>query len=178
MTSTTDTPQDGWKRRERPWLIPSNRKLRHLQSITLRNLNLDQHHARHRRQTIDDEALPTTTKSPAKLLALRESNQLSHSRSQDNLRPIHESALHSTPPKRNGPNGTTTPTTSPTKSRVNTPPRPSFAKMRRRSTLEWASATSMQRQKRLEDVSASRLANLFFSLHVSGIEGRYVCLPA
>lgn len=169
-------------RRERPWLIPSvclscpiyvymyartpaempcqNRKLRHLQAITLRNLALEQHASRPRRQTIDDDGLPTSLKSPAKMLALRESMPLGHSKSSDDLRPIHESAI----------------TTSPPSSKQRTPPRPSMAKLRRRSTLEWAASTSHQRQRRLENVSATRMANIFYSLHIQNHQGRSVLL--
>ncbi|KAI4715385.1 hypothetical protein E4T48_08430 [Aureobasidium sp. EXF-10727] len=142
---------DSHARRERPWLIPSNRKVRHLQAITLRNLALSHEATRPRRGTIDDEALPATKKSPAKILALRHAHTtMIHSKSSDDLRPIHDF---------------TSPTTSsPTKQR--TPPRPSFAKLRRRSTLEWAASTSQQRQRRLHDVSAQRMADLFYSIHI------------
>ncbi|KAG9889648.1 hypothetical protein KCU98_g15099, partial [Aureobasidium melanogenum] len=142
---------DANARRERPWLIPSNRKLRHLQAITLRNLALSHQATRPRRGTIDDDGLPATKKSPAKMLALREAHSnMIHSKSSDDLRPIHESASSLS--------------SSPTKQR--TPPRPSFAKLRRRSTLEWAASTSQQRQRRLYDVSAQRMADLFYSMHI------------
>ncbi|KAI5241949.1 hypothetical protein E4T42_07855 [Aureobasidium subglaciale] len=138
-------------RRERPWLIPSNRKVRHLQAITLRNLALSNEPNRPRRGTIDDDGLPATKKSPAKMLALRDAHtSMNHSKSSDDLRPIHESTL----------------SLSPTSTKGRTPPRPSLAKLRRRSTLEWASSTSQQRQRRLQDVSAQRMANLFYSLHI------------
>lgn len=136
-----------------------NRKLRHLQAVTLRNLALSQESIRPRRGTIDDEGLPTTKKSPAKLLAMRDAHIMTHSKSSDDLRPIHESAI--------------TVSSSPNKQR--TPPRPSMAKLRRRSTLEWAAATSQQRQKRLEHVSAARMADLFYSLHIDSQQGRSVC---
>ncbi|KAH0342334.1 hypothetical protein KCU81_g5803, partial [Aureobasidium melanogenum] len=142
---------DANARRGRPWLIPSNRKLRHLQAITLRNLALSHETARPRRGTIDDDGLPATKKSPAKMLALRDAHSnMIHSKSSDDLRPIHESvsSLSSSPNKQR------------------TPPRPSFAKLRRRSTLEWAASTSQQRQRRLEDVSAQRMADLFYSIHI------------
>lgn len=110
------------------------------------------------------------------MLALREGKQLGHSRSQDNLRPIHENALDSA--SSNGDLEPPSPaTSSSSKGKTKTPPRPSFAKLRRRSTLEWATASSLQRQKKLEDVSASRMADVFFSLHISGLEGWYVCRP-
>lgn len=40
--------------------------------------------------------------------------------------------------------------------------------MRRRSTLNWANATPQVRQKKLEDVARSRLADTWFSLHCDG----------
>ncbi|KAH0023910.1 hypothetical protein KCU80_g15008, partial [Aureobasidium melanogenum] len=117
----------------------------------LRNLALSHEATRPRRGTIDDDGLPATKKSPAKMLALREArSNMIHSKSSDDLRPIHES-VSSLP-------------SSPTKQR--TPPRPSFAKLRRRSTLEWAASTSQQRQRRLYDVSAQRMADLFYSIHI------------
>ncbi|KAI4755024.1 hypothetical protein E4T52_12931 [Aureobasidium sp. EXF-3400] len=150
-------------RRERPWLLPSNRKVRHLQAITLRNLALSHEATRPRRGTIDDEALPATKKSPAKILALRHANTtMNHSKSSDDLRPIHES----TSPLSNSP------------AKQRTPPRPSFAKLRRRSTLEWAASTSQQRQRRLHDVSAQRMADLFYSIHIPNQQGREVAEKA
>jgi len=117
------------------------------------------------------------------MLALRESKHLGHSRSQDNLRPIHENALHSSLSSSESAldlsSSSDTPlsrVTSPVQVKIRSPSRPTFAKMRRRSTLEWASAGPSQRQKTLEDVSAARMADIFFSLHVSGIEGWYVLL--
>jgi hypothetical protein len=42
--------------------------------------------------------------------------------------------------------------------------------IRRSSTLEWASASPLTRQKKLEDITAGRMADTFFSLHVDGQE--------
>ncbi|EAT81893.1 hypothetical protein SNOG_10499 [Parastagonospora nodorum SN15] len=133
--------------RERPWLLPYNRKLRHLQGITIRNLTLTSSPLRSRGKTIDDDALPSTLKSPTKALALRESKGLAHSRSSSDLK-LPNGALHE-------------PTT-PTKS-----PRPAFGRgLRRRSTLEWTNASPLTRQKKLEDIAADRMADTFFTLHV------------
>lgn len=52
-----------------------------------------------------------------------------------------------------------------------TPQRPSMKKMRRRSTLEWANATPQRRQEKLENVTAERMADVFLSVHVEGVEG-------
>ncbi|KAK3986047.1 UV radiation resistance protein and autophagy-related subunit 14-domain-containing protein [Cladorrhinum sp. PSN332] len=64
----------------RPRLLPQNRKLRHLRGISLRNLTF----SRPRGRTIDDAAL---NKSPAKLEALRSSQQIHHTLSSEDLRP-------------------------------------------------------------------------------------------
>ncbi|GKT97110.1 UV radiation resistance-associated protein [Colletotrichum tofieldiae] len=64
----------------RPLLLPQNRKLRHLRGIYLRNLSF----VRPRGHTIDDTAL---NKSSSKLEALRDTPQLHHALSSDNLRP-------------------------------------------------------------------------------------------
>ncbi|KAK1485480.1 UV radiation resistance-associated protein [Colletotrichum tamarilloi] len=64
----------------RPLLIPQNRKLRHLRGIYLRNLSF----IRPRGHTIDDTAL---NKTSSKLESLRDTPQLQHALSSDNLRP-------------------------------------------------------------------------------------------
>lgn len=155
--------------RGRSWLIPSNRKLRHLQGITLRNLNLTQSTSRPRGKTIDDEGLPYALKSPAKILALREGKQLGHSRSSTDLRPIHESAIE------NNETGTSISRSDTGKSKENgspkTPPRPPFPRLRRRSTMEWANASPQKRQEKLESVTAARMADIFFSVHVVDVAG-------
>lgn len=37
--------------------------------------------------------------------------------------------------------------------------------------MEWAAANPQQRQKRLDAVSANRMADIFYTLHVTGVEG-------
>ncbi|KAF2733917.1 UV radiation resistance-associated gene protein [Polyplosphaeria fusca] len=142
--------------RERPWLLPYNRKLRHLQGITIRNLTLTPTPSRQHGKTIDDEAIPSTLKSPTKALALRESRGLAHSRSSSDLKSSEGD------PKRSSRH--LTPQSSPTKST-----RPGAGKgMRRRSTLEWSGATPLVRQRKLEDIARDRMADTFFTLHVDG----------
>ncbi|KAF2026474.1 UV radiation resistance-associated gene protein [Setomelanomma holmii] len=139
--------------RERPWLLPYNRKLRHLQGITIRNLTLTSTPSRLRGKTIDDEAIPSTLKSPTKALALRESKGLAHSRSSSDLK-TKETARPS--------NGSLPEPTTPTKAT-----RPSVGKgLRRRTTMEWTNASPLTRQKKLEDITADRMADTFFTLHV------------
>jgi len=43
--------------------------------------------------------------------------------------------------------------------------------MRRRSTLEWVNATPQRRQEKLENVTAERMADVFFTLHVDEVNG-------
>lgn len=64
----------------RPLLLPQNRKLRHLRGIYLRNLTF----SRPRGRTIDDASL---NRSTAKLDTLRETAQLHHAASSEDLRP-------------------------------------------------------------------------------------------
>lgn len=155
-------PQD-LPRRERPWLLPYNRKIRHLQGITIRNLTLVQSPARPRRGTIDDDAIPSSLKTPTKALAQRESRKLEHSRSSNDLRsndlkPISESAVADPPKVDNKDANALDPSV-----------RPGLGRMRRRSTMEWSGASPLERQKKLEDVTGGRMANTFFSLHVDSI---------
>ncbi|KAH6853176.1 UV radiation resistance protein and autophagy-related subunit 14-domain-containing protein [Chaetomium sp. MPI-CAGE-AT-0009] len=65
----------------RPLLLPQNRKLRHLRGIALRNVVF----SRPRGRTIDDAAL--NIQSPAKLESLRNTPQLHHALSSEDLRP-------------------------------------------------------------------------------------------
>ncbi|KAF2798201.1 UV radiation resistance-associated gene protein [Melanomma pulvis-pyrius CBS 109.77] len=144
--------------RERPWLLPYNRKLRHLQGITIRNLTLTTAPSRPRGKTIDDDGIPSTLKSPTKTLALKESRGLSHSRSSSDLKSTEDAA-------RRG-NGDAHQPGSPRK-----PARPVISKgLRRRSTMEWSGASPLTRQKKLEDITGGRMADTFFSLHIDGQE--------
>lgn len=140
----------------------------------MRNLSLDPPTPgarRHRGKTIDDDALPQTLKSPAKMVAMREQRTLEHSRSSSDLKALAENGQSEAEDGRRAGGGRED--GSPVKSNVTqrTPPRPPVMRMRRRSTLEWANATPMLRQEKLERVTAERMADVFFSLHVEGVEG-------
>ncbi|KAL8685750.1 MAG: hypothetical protein Q9218_007563 [Villophora microphyllina] len=143
--------------RERPWLLPSNRKLRHLEGITLRNLSLSQPSTTKQSKTTDDESLPSTLKTPTKLLALRE-KKLEYSRSSSDLHRTPKSERQSVDNDGLGvlDNGSKS-------------SRPQIGNRRRRSTLNWANAPPQVRQKKLEDVAGARLADTWFSLHCEGI---------
>ena len=107
-----------------------------------------------RPKTIDDEALPSTLKSPTKTLALRESKSLNHSRSSSDLKSVEDEDRFD--------DGSLRKPKTPTQ-----PVRPTES-IRRRSTLEWANASPLTRQKRLEDITAGRMADTFFTLHIDG----------
>lgn len=157
--------------RDRPWLLPSNRKLRNVISISLRNLNVESTSSTRRRgKTIDDDALPQTLRSPAKIVAQREHRALEHSRSSSDLRAVAEEAVIDEDDVTHQANGSPI-KASKTHGGGHTPKRPSIGRMRRRSTLEWANATPQRRQERLESVTAERMADVFFSLHAQGVEG-------
>ncbi|KAL1626032.1 hypothetical protein SLS56_007006 [Neofusicoccum ribis] len=164
-----DQPPADLPRRERPWLLPYNRKIRHLQGITIRNLTLVQPAGRPRRGTIDDDAIPSSLKTPTKALAQRESRKLEHSRSSNDLRsndlkPISESAVADSQVL------DTKDAATPAEASAEASARPGLGRMRRRSTMEWSGASPLERQKKLEDVTGGRMADTFFSLHVGGLE--------
>jgi len=133
-------------------IATKNRRLRHLQGITIRNLTFAPPIFRSRRKSVDDEALPYTLKSPAKIVAQREHRKLEHARSSTDLQRINEPDQS---PELNG----------------SPKARPTIGRLRRRSTMEWSGASPMVRQKKLEDVTGGRMADTFFSLHVDHIEG-------
>ncbi|KAI9770403.1 MAG: hypothetical protein M1840_003289 [Geoglossum simile] len=130
-----------------------NRRLRHLQGISLRNLSLSHPTRRHRGSTNDDGFLPQSWRSPAKLLAQQEQHQLGHSRSSTDLNALNITAA-SGDADRTG----------------EVPDSPTMTRLRRRSTLAWSGASLSTRQKKLEDVTSGRMADIWFSMHCSGIE--------
>lgn len=138
-------------------MCEQNRKLSHLQGISIRNLVLSPRPTRTRGKTIDDGSLPYALKTPAKILAQRETHKLEHSRSSSDLK--------SPPSKSNG-------TIQKEDSDSDAPPlqRPSAGKLRRRSTLNWSNAPPRVRQTKLEDVARTRMADTWFSLHCEGKE--------
>ncbi len=172
-------------------LLPTNRKLRNLTSVSLRNLSLTPSSPRRvRGKTIDDDGLPGSLVSPAKLVALREQRGLEHSRSSQDLKAVRENeeavqveAEGVTREHEGRGNGVSSDQVqqgngSPqgkgiVNGRPKTPSqqRPPLSKMRRRSTLEWANATPQRRQEKLENVTAERMADIFFSIHVEGVDG-------
>ncbi|KAI7653454.1 hypothetical protein KC319_g10499, partial [Hortaea werneckii] len=137
-----------------------------LTCLSIRNLSLTPTPTgRTRKKTIDDDAVPNTLTSPAKLVALREQRGLAHSHSSSDLRTVSE---HDTDAQENGRNGNGSPVKA--NGAPKAPQRPTIGRMRRRSTLEWVNATPQTRQEKLEAVVKSRLADVFFSIHVDGVE--------
>ncbi|KAA8652694.1 hypothetical protein EYZ11_007969 [Aspergillus tanneri] len=136
---------DAGGRRERPRLFPSNRRLRHLQGISVRNLSVTPE-SKARGKTIDDEDIPNSLQSPSKILA-QDANRLLHqSRSFTDLQ--------------------FTPTRHEDRTRKEQPPRPTF----RRNTLPWNDPNPHTRQIKLGDITRSRMADTWFSIHCDGHE--------
>ena len=126
--------------------------------------------------------MPHTLTSPAKLVALREQKHqtLAHSHSSSDLRSVGEDAVMRTDGGGGGGGGgsggvggrsSPTATRPLTNGTPKTPPRPNIGRLRRRSTLEWVSATPQTRQEKWEGVTRERMAHVFFSLHVPGVQG-------
>lgn len=116
--------------------------------------------------------MPDNLVSPAKRLALREQKVLGHSRSSSDLRRVPEDAISSGAKDSDGASDTNDSPKKKANGAPTTPKRPPMARLRRRSTLEWINASPQTRQEKLENVTAERLADVFFSLHVHGVEGQ------
>lgn len=110
-----------------------------------------------RGKTIDDESLPNAFKSPAKLLAQRETHKLEHSRSSSDLKSPPPKDVSKTPKLVGAMDGSAK-------------TRPPIGRLRRRSTLNWTGASPAVRQRKLEDVTGGRMADTWFSLHCQGVE--------
>ncbi|KAI9672439.1 MAG: hypothetical protein M1829_004518 [Trizodia sp. TS-e1964] len=127
-------------KRDQPTLLPTNRKLRELIGISMRNLTIAPP-SRTRGKTIDDESLPNTWRSPSKILAQRDAKQpIAHSRSSNDLRSVAARAAdlsikNAKSPAVVGGNQNT---------------------------------NGRARQERLEKAMASRLADVWFSLQIRG----------
>lgn len=91
-------------------------------------------------------------KSPDKAKALREDAELQHSRSSTDLRGER---------RHDGiPQGISSKSRAPQIGR-----RPGAVKLRRRSTRNWADIPPLERQRKLENATKDRLADVFFTLH-------------
>ncbi|KAJ5656186.1 hypothetical protein N7507_008136 [Penicillium longicatenatum] len=139
------TEHDGGSRRERPWLYASNRKLRHLNGISVRNLVVTPPTNRARGKTIDDDDIPNALQSPSKILAQNESRPLHPSRSFTELNSRQNAQSHAE-----------------TKFDKREP--------RRRSLLPWNDPNPRTRQVSLEDITKSRMADTWVSMHCDGVD--------
>ncbi|KAI9667352.1 MAG: hypothetical protein M1821_000167 [Bathelium mastoideum] len=144
-------------RRGKPWLLPFNRKLRHLQGISVRNIALPVDSSQPRRHSIDDDVLPKARQSPSKQTSHRETKKLEHSRSSLSLKPIHESSFQNGELIR-------------PEQHVSPPSKESLKKHRRRSSVHWTDGAPQVRQRKLEDVATGRLVDSFFSLHIKDLD--------
>ncbi|KAJ5587499.1 uncharacterized protein N7459_003264 [Penicillium hispanicum] len=138
------TEHDVVSRRERPWLYASNRKLRHLHGISVRNLVVTPPLNRARGKTIDDDDIPNTLKSPSKILAQNGSHPLHPSRSFTELKSRASEDNHAD-------------------KRADT-------RQPRRSLLPWNDPNPRTRQVRLEDITKTRMADIWFSVHCEGVD--------
>lgn len=121
-----------------------NRKLRHLNAISVRNLVVRPSSTRARGKTIDDDNIPNTLKSPSKILAQNES------------RPIHPSRSFTDLKFRQGEEN-------------HVKKRPDMRESRRRSLLPWNDPNPRTRQIKLEDIIKNRMVDTFFSIHCEGM---------
>ncbi|EXJ56158.1 hypothetical protein A1O7_09089 [Cladophialophora yegresii CBS 114405] len=145
---------------ERPFLYSWNRRLRHLHGISLRNLHVTQTSSKGKGKTTTDDDAPYNLVSPARRALQEEAGPLTHSRSFTSLAAaIDEAATPS------GSHKAGTPFERSEKQQS----RPSGAKMRRRSTLHWATTSPRVRQSKLEDIVVKRLADTWVSIHCAGI---------
>ncbi|PYH43778.1 putative UV radiation resistance protein (UVRAG) [Aspergillus saccharolyticus JOP 1030-1] len=141
-------------RRDRPWQFPLNRKLRHLQSISVRNLVVTPP-SKPRGKTIDDEDVPNSLQSPFKVPIADVNDSLHPSRSFTDLK---SSATT------NYRHGNHEPAAA---AAAAAPP---MRQWHRRNTMPWSAPNPRARQTKLEEITSSRMADTWFSLHCDGIE--------
>ena len=132
--------------------------MRHLQGVSIRNLNIEPPLNRFRGKTITDDDVPYNLKSPAKRLAQSESKGLQYSRSYSDLT-VAGKEPPATPKK----------ATTSYEKKIKAEPRPGVSQLRRRSTLHWTGASPNTRPQKVEDVAANRLADSWFSIHCQNI---------
>jgi UV radiation resistance-associated gene protein len=133
-----------------------NRRMRHLRGISVRNLLATGPTSTAQSKTTTDDDAPYNLVSPARRALQGESGPLLHSHSFTNLSAVQHKNTESLGPQRA--------TTAHEKNQ-----RPTAPRLRRRSTLHWASASPRVRQSKLEDIVVNRLADTFVSIHCLGI---------
>jgi len=135
--------------------------LRHLQGITLRNLILVPAEKGAKGKAFDDEALPFSLRSPAKLLAIKEQKAFGHSRSHSDPKLNDKSSY--------GPSTALSQSTETTK--LSSPQRPILGEILRRSFKEPSPQGAKTRHDKLDDAIMRHTAELFFTLHVAELKG-------
>lgn len=124
--------------------------------MSLRNLDLANSLSRIRGKTITDDDAPYNLESPTKRALRSEARKLTHASSFTNLADANKdrpSSLQKT-------------STSYSQDGTASLARP-VARMRRRSTLHWNSASPRARQDKLRDLTAHRLVDTWFTLHMT-----------
>ncbi|PYH90628.1 hypothetical protein BO71DRAFT_486973 [Aspergillus ellipticus CBS 707.79] len=137
---------DAGSRHDRPGLFLPNRKLRHLQAISVRNLVVTPP-SRPRGKTIDDEEVPLSLQSSSKTVAQDAARPLHQSRSFTNLQSASAAVA----------------------AEAREQPTPPTRQWQRRNTLPWNGPNPQARQVKLEEITSSRMADTWFSIHCDGI---------
>lgn len=113
--------------------------------------------------TFDDDALPYSLSSPAKLLALSDDHALSHSRSATDLREAAQASA-----EHNGATAAVESTNGSTNGHPVTPQskgKSRLGALRRQSTADWTVSSPQRRRQRAQDAIARHTASVFFSVH-------------
>lgn len=136
-----------------------NRRLRHLHGVSLRNLNLTTVASRSKGKTTTDDDAPYNLDTPTKRALRSDARTLTHSTSFTSLASAQK---HRPDPLQKAStvfnNDGKTPLSRPT------------GRMRRRSTLHWSSASPRARQDKLQDLTAHRMIDTWFSIHAADVE--------
>lgn len=140
-----------------------SRRLRHICGIRLRNLNTGPQIGLQRHGTPDDDALPSAPASSVESSKPREQCRLVQSCSSDDIR-----SSDPTNVGRLGCPGHVRAVASASAASLG-------KKSRRRSTLQWATSTQVERQTSLQAAVERRTADVFLSLHVDEVEGDDSC---
>ncbi|KAF7510350.1 hypothetical protein GJ744_006846 [Endocarpon pusillum] len=139
---------------ERPFFLPWNRRLRHLQGISVRNLSNVSTSSYRRGKTSTYEDIEYTSKSPTRLFIQSEARTVHQTRSCTDL---------------NSPENEYKTFMQKSSSTLHDISAQGSRKLRRRSTLHWTGASSETRQRKLEDLARERMADAWYSLHVAGV---------
>jgi len=145
--------------------LSQSRRLRHLQGITLRNLILVPAEKGTKGRAFDDEALPFSLKSPAKLLAIKEHKAFGHSRSHSDIKLKDKSDYVPSAPS----------SQSTETAKLSSPQRPTLGKTPRKSFMEPSLQGAKTRRDKLDDAIVRHIAEIFFTLHVPELKGMRIC---